>query len=299
MTAPVLAEALGPRAARQVRVASVVAAGLVAAAVAVALVRLADKGQLDAELWRPLTDPPVIGFLLGGLANTLRAAVAAMVASLMWGLVLALGRLSPRAPLRWLAGTYIEFFRSVPLVLLVLFCALGLPLYGLDLRALWYLVLALTIYNGAVLAEILRAGVLALDRGQSEAAASIGLGYWPSLFVVVLPQAARRMVPAIASQLITLLKDTSLGAVIPYEELLRRGRITGEYNRAPLQALFAVAVMYIVVNFTLSRLAGRFETRRRAPTEGEPGALEPELVATVIASAGSQRWRRPPGRRRS
>jgi glutamate transport system permease protein len=126
-----------------------------------------------------------------------------------------------------------------------------------------FLALGLTVYNGAVLGEIFRAGILSLDRGQSEAAFAIGLGYWQAMLLVVIPQAARRMIPAIVSQLVTLLKDTSLGSVIAYEELLRRGRINGEFFHNTLQSLIVVAAMYIVVNFTLSRLARRLEIRQR------------------------------------
>jgi glutamate transport system permease protein len=119
------------------------------------------------------------------------------------------------------------------------------------------------VYNGAVLGEIFRAGILSLDRGQSEAAYSLGMGYWQAMLLVVIPQAARRMIPAIVSQLVTLLKDTSLGAPIAYLELLRRARINGEFFGNPLQSLFVVAVMYIAVNFTLSRVARRLEVRQR------------------------------------
>lgn len=264
MTAIVLAEQLGPKAARRVRLVSVVALVGLGAVVYAGIRRLADNGQLEARLWRPLTEPAVIRFLLGGLVNTVRAAAVAMVASLVWGLVITLARLSPARTARLAAASYVEFFRSVPLVLLVLFCAVGLPVLGLRLSGFWYLVLALTIYNSAVLAEIFRSGVLSVDQGQSEAAAAIGLRHWETLRLVVGPQALRRMVPAIVSQLITLLKDTSLGAVIPYEELLRRGRITGEFSYNLLQSLVAVAVIYIVVNIALGRLVVWIEQRQGA-----------------------------------
>jgi glutamate transport system permease protein len=175
------------------------------------------------------------------------------------------GRLSLTGLVRWSSGAYVEFFRAVPLLLLIFFTARVLPKYGLEnVSALWVLVLALVVYNGAVLGEIFRAGILSLDRGQTEAAYAVGLSYWQAMLLVVVPQAVRRMVPALVSQLITLLKDTSLGFVLPYEELLRRGQLIGEVEpRSLVQGYLVAAVMFIAVNFALSRLARWLEVRQR------------------------------------
>src|SRR4051812_13304248 len=263
MTAPLLADALGPRGRRRVLIVSVLSGLVIAGLVAVAVLRLLDKGQLAASRWEPLTRWSVLRFLLGGLVETLKAASVAMVLAMAVAAPTALARLARTRVVRWPAVAYIEFFRGVPLLLLILFTAFGLPQYGLHLPLFWYLVLALVAYNSAVLAEIFRSGILSLDRGQTEAAFSLGLGYWQAMFSVVIPQAARRMVPAIVSQLVTLLKDTSLGYVIAFEELLRRSRFTGEFFGNPLQAVTFVAVMYIAVNFALSRVAHRLEVRQR------------------------------------
>ncbi len=263
MTAPFVADALGPRGRRLTLVFSIVSAVLLAAATVVAVTRLADRGQLDAERWEPFTQWPVIRFFLLGLVTTLKVAAIAMAGAMVVGALMALARLSRTRPVRWLAAAYVEFFRGVPLVLLVFFAYLGLPRYGIDVSAFAALTAALVIYNGAVMGEIFRAGILSLDRGQSEAAYSLGMGYWQAMMLVVVPQAVRRMIPAIVSQLVTLLKDTSLGAAIGYEELLRRARITGEFFQNTLQALVVAAALYIVVNFTLSRLARRLEARQR------------------------------------
>jgi glutamate transport system permease protein len=211
-----------------------------------------------------------------------------MALAMLVGALLALARLAPSRVLRWPAVAYIEFFRGVPLLLLILFTAFALPSYGVHLAVVWYLVLALAVYNSAVLAEIFRAGILSLDRGQTEAAFSLGLGYWQAMFFVVIPQAARRMIPAIVSQLVTLLKDTSLGYVIAFEELLRRSQSTGEFFGDPLQAVAFVAVMYIAVNFTLSRLAARLEVRqRRRFRAGAISVTGAEDLAVVEARADS------------
>ena len=286
MTAVVLSDALGPRARRRVWIASVVAGVLLLAVIGVAVQRLADKGQLDAAKWRPLTDWAVLRFFLGGLANTLKAAGIAMVLAVPVGAFLALGRLARNGPVRWASGAWVECFRAMPLILMIYFAARGLPQYGIDFDPLWYLVLPLVAYNGAVLAEIFRAGILSLDRGQSEAAYAVGLSYWQAMLLVVVPQAVRRMVPAGVSQLVTLLKDSSLGFVIPFEELLRRGRISGEFYANPLQSLALVAAFYIAVNFALSRTAHRLETRqRRRYRAGSISVSGVEDLATMSAAS--------------
>ena len=231
--------------------------------VVIALQRFASKGQFDADKWRPLTVGGTIRFLWGGLMNTLKAAAVAMVLAMAAGALLALGRLAPNPIVRNVTGTYVELFRGVPLLLLMYFSAHGLPQLGVDMPIFWYVVLALVAYNAAVLGEIFRAGILSLDRGQSEAAFAIGLTYWQAMFFVIIPQAARRMIPALVSQLVTLLKDTSLGFVVTYEEFLRRGEIAGEFGKNLLQTLLVVAVVYLIINLTLSRVARRLEVRQR------------------------------------
>lgn len=289
MTAPVLADALGPRGRRQARVASVVAAAVIALLMVVAVTRLADRGQLASRLWEPFTDPAVQRFLLGGLVNTLKVAAAAMVGALVIGALMALARLTRTALLRVTAGAYVEFFRGVPLYLLIVFCAFGLPRSGIGISLFGGLVLGLTLYNSAILAEVFRAGILSLDRGQSEAAFAVGLGYWPAMLLVVIPQAVRRMVPAIVSQLVTLLKDTSLGVVITYEELLRRTQILGEFYDNILPATIVAAAVYIVINYSLSQVARRLEVRQRRRYQAaaiEVAGLED--LAVVGAQAGEK-----------
>jgi len=278
-----LADALGPRARRRVAVASVVALVVIAGILLVAFRRLADTGQLDADRWKPLTEGAVVRFLLNGLLSTLRVAAVAMVAATLLGVVLALGRLARTTTIRVVTGAYVEFFRAFPLLLLVLFSGLALPKYGVALPVFWYLVLALVVYNSAVLGEIFRAGILSLETGQREAADALGFSYWQGMLIVIIPQAVRRMVPALVSQLVTLLKDTSLGFVIAYPELLRRARNTGEFFQNPLQSFFAAALLYIAVNVTLSRLARRLEIRQRrrygAGAISVPGAEDLTVVA--------------------
>jgi glutamate transport system permease protein len=264
MTAAVLGDALGPRGRRRAFVASV-ASGLVLVFVLIVIVqRLADKGQLAEAKWRPLTQFAILKFLFLGLVATLKVAAVSMSLAVVAGAMLALGRLARNRAVRWVSGAWVEVFRAIPLLLLIYFSARGMPRLGVDLPVFWYLVLGLVLYNSAVLGEIFRAGILSLDKGQSEAAFALGLSYWQTMFLVVIPQAVRRMVPAIVSQLVTLLKDTSLGFILPYEELLRRAQIVGEVPGKPvLQSLSLAAAIYIAVNFTLGRTASRLEVRQR------------------------------------
>lgn len=278
MTAPVIADALGPRGRRWSLVASLLSALVLAGIAWVALDRLGDNGQLDGAKWEPLTEWLVWKYLLLGLVDTVEAAGAAMVLALVSGGLLAMGRLSRALPVRLVSGAYVEFFRGFPLLVLLLFSVYGLRAQGIDISTYQALVLALTIYNGAVLAEVFRAGILSLDRGQREAAVSVGLTEGQAMRLVVLPQAVRRMLPAIVNQLVTLLKDTSLGFFISYPELLRRGQLSGQYDRNLLQSLLVVAALYILVNGVLSQVARRLELRQRRRLRARPitvtGAVE-------------------------
>ena len=287
MTAPVLADALGPRARRRVRIASAFAFVLIAGFLYVAIGRFADRGQLEWSRWELLTEWNVMKFLLLGLVNTLKVAAVSMVLALALGATLAMLRLTTQLPLRWLGGSYVQFFRAIPLLLVIYFSGRGLPKLGFDLGAFWYLVLALVVYNGAVLAEIIRAGILSLDRGQTDAAYALGLGYWETMRYVLLPQALRRMLPALVSQLVVLLKDTSLGFVLPYDELLRRGEQTGTFSQNILQAAIVVAAIYIIVNYSLTRFANWLEARQRRRYQA--GAIDVTGVEDLAALSVTNR----------
>jgi glutamate transport system permease protein len=259
----VLYDAAGPRGRRRILLGSVAGVLLVVAVLGAAVARLAAKGSLDPELWRVLTDGAVQRLIGRGLVATLRAAVVAMALSIAVGAVLAVGRLSRRSWVAGLAGVWVELFRGLPLLLLILFLFLGLPAVGVTISVFWALVAGLTLYNSAVLGEIFRAGILSLPKGQTEAAYAIGLRRGQTLRLILVPQAVRRMLPALISQLVTLLKDTSLGFVIGYAELLRNGRTAVEFlgGRYSIPIYTAIAVVYIAVNASLSFLARWLDRR--------------------------------------
>ncbi len=267
MSDVVLYDVQGPRARRRVLIGSVVATVALLALIALAVQRLNDNGQFAARLYEPFFDeraPQVWGRLRVGLQNTLTAAAYGLVLASLTGVVLAFGRLSQNRLVRLPAVAVIEFFRATPLLLLILAIFLAFPIVvGVRLQPLWALVIALTLYNGAVIAEIIRAGVLAVPSGQTEAASSIGLGRGQTLRIVLLPQAVRIMLPALISQLVVLLKDSSLGFIIAYEELLRVGSRISQNLGNPIQTFAVVAVVFIVINFSLGRLAAWIEGRER------------------------------------
>jgi len=288
--ATVLYDEPGPRARFWIGVGSAVGLALVALVVVVALRRLDAHHQLDRDRWEFVTDPAILRFLGLGLLNTLKAAAVAGALALAIGCLLAVGRHAPRAPVRVVAAGYTYLWLAIPLLLLIYFIGLGLPTLGVDLPLFWFLVLGLTLYNSAVFAEIFRTGLVSLHPGQREAAAALGLGFWQSMRLVQLPQAVRRMVPSLVSQFVVLLKDSSLGFVLPYPELLRRGQITGLFTHSVLQAYVVVAAVYIAVNASLSYLARRIEAGQRRPLAGTPagppGAPGPLVIDAGVGLAG-------------
>ena len=284
----VLFDALGPRGRRRVLAGSIVAGAALCGAAAVVGLRLADNGQFAGDKWAPLFNPSdenfdlLWRFLYGGMRATLAAAGWAMLFSLVLGTMLAVSRISARPWYRWLIVSVIELLRGVPVVMAVFFASRVLPEVGVDLSLRWYLVIGLTAYNAVVIAEIVRSGVAALPRGQTEAAYAIGLTRGATLRLVLLPQAFRIMLPALISQLVVILKDTSLGYFISYEELLRRGNLAVQDLGNPLQLYLLIGALFIAVNAALGRLAVVVERRisrgRRTPT----GVAPPLAVKVAV-----------------
>ncbi|MFC4535587.1 amino acid ABC transporter permease [Sphaerisporangium dianthi] len=265
----------GPRARRRTRIATFVSALALLALAALALRQFAANGQLDAARWQPYATWPMWRYLLGGLWSTVLAAVVSAALAMAGGLLLALGRVSSRRPVRWAAGAYVEVVRTIPALLLVYVVLFALPRYGLDLPLFWKLVVPLSVSNAAAFAEIFRAGILSVERGQGEAGLSVGLTRGQTMRLIVLPQAARRVLPSIVSQSVGLLKDTSLGFVVSYAELLYSGKVLANYNHLLIQTYIVVALVYLVVNASLSKLARTLEARqagaaRRAAATGAP-----------------------------
>jgi glutamate transport system permease protein len=259
--------------------------------------RLGDQGQLAWQRWAPLLDPRdeqfavLWRFLLGGLANTLLAAVLAIAVSMVLGTLLGTLRTICAPWYRWAIVGAIELLRGVPVVIAIFFAARVLPevtrslaqagliAEPLDLPLLWYVVIGLVVYNTVVIAEIIRAGLAAVPRGQGEAAAAIGLTRGQTLRIILLPQAFRIMLPALISQMVVALKDTSLGFIIGFQELLRRANISVQTTRSPIQTLLVIAVIYISINYSLGRLAEHVH-ERTARAGGRQSA--PDLTLLTV-----------------
>jgi len=292
-TSTVLFDVPGPRARRRQRLGTVIGGLVVLALIGLAVWRLGANGQLQPERWAVLFDantgvPQAFGT---ALVNTLKVAAVGMVAATVLGALLAVGRLSDHRWVRVPITLVIEFFRAVPLLILILFCLLYLPVIGLRVGAFGALALGLTLYNMAVLAEIFRAGILSVDRGQREAAFALGMRKSQVMTLVLLPQAVRRMLPVLIAQLVVLLKDSSLGFIVGYFELLRQARSLVEFfafkfgDRYTFQIYVAAGLIYIIVNVLLSSLARYVERRTRRNTK-VTGTAEVELPADVQMGGG-------------
>ena len=280
-----LFDAPGPRARRRHAVLTAVGGVVALGLLVLVLRRMADAQQLQASLWSPfLTGTVWREYLLPGLWGTFRAAVLSVLLAGVFGLVFGIGRLSAHRTVRWVSGVVVEFFRAVPVLIMMIF-AFALyahnQVFDSSLNPLAAVVTGLTLYNGSVLAELVRSGVHGLPRGQTEAGLSIGLTPAQTLRSVQLPQALTAMLPALVGQLVVVLKDSALGYQITYTELLNWSKILGSAYTNTIPAYLVAAVLFITVNYALTRVAGLVERRvarrgGRAPrtTAGEPAVLQ-------------------------
>lgn len=296
MTASVLYDAPGPVTRRNTAIGTAVAIVLLAGVVVLAIVQLAANNQLDPEKWGPIFNPAHRYFvatwsaLAGGLVNTVIGAVLTLVFALAIGTALAIMRISSTPAYRWIVVSFIELFRGLPVVITIYFASRVLPEIGVSLPPLWYLVIGLTAYNCVIIAEIIRSGVAALPRGQSEAALAIGLTRFQVLRIILLPQAFRIMLPALISQLVVIVKDTSLGFVVfGFSEFVRTANVVIQFFggqegiNLPLQMYVAVALVFILANYGLGKLA---EYVQRRMSRAKRAAAEAPDIATVVDVGG-------------
>jgi glutamate transport system permease protein len=266
----VLFDPPGPRGRRRIALVTVLATLVLLGLVALAVWQFARHGQLQGAKWARFGSWPIDNFLLGGLLATLGATAVSAAISMPAGALIALARMSRTRLVRWPAAAFTELFRSLPTLLLIYVFLLALPRVGLNPPTFWKLVIPICLTGSATIAEVFRAGILALDRGQTEAAHSIGMRYWQTMRLIVLPQVIRPLLPLLLVQLINLLKETTLGYTLSYTELLYSGKILAEPNplvpvlrvSAPIQTYLAVAVLYVVLNWLITRLAHAIERRQ-------------------------------------
>ncbi|TCP47329.1 amino acid ABC transporter membrane protein 2 (PAAT family) [Tamaricihabitans halophyticus] len=251
----------GPRQQRRVRIATTVS---LVALVLVGLVvaeKLYYEAQFVSEKWLVFYDLDFIRFLLAGLWVTLQVCAVSLVTSALFGILLALGRLSSVAVFRIPAIGVIEFFRAMPFLLIVFAVMFGLPSVGVSMPAYWQLVVAITVNAGAMFAEVFRAGILAIPRGQREAGLATGLPSRHVFTSVVFPQAVRNTTPALMSQAVRVIKESSLGYIVGVAELLNNARVVSEFTGNFIQAYLAAGVLFVVINTTVSYLGARWADR--------------------------------------
>ncbi|MGW2179818.1 amino acid ABC transporter permease [Streptomyces sp. NPDC001732] len=280
-SATALYDVPGPMARRRHRAYGIVSTALILALLGWIVYLLFDTGQFTSAKWTPFTYKGIQELLLRGLGNTLKAFAYAAVLSLLLGGVLALGRLSDHRIVRWIATLLVEFFRAMPVLVMIFFVFVALKVQPLPA-----LVTGLTLYNGSVLAEVFRTGVNSVERGQREAAYALGMRKTHVMTHVLAPQAVRAMLPAIISQLVVALKDTSLGFLITYEEFLHAGKLIAsnlDYDLPFIPVVMVISPIYIGMCMLLSWFATWVAKReRRNPkmkavqvAPAEPGTLLP------------------------
>jgi glutamate transport system permease protein len=286
----VLFDTPGPRARVRHRLFAVVGLLALLAIVGYVVWRFYDSGQFTARKWEWLQYKQVQQDLVDALVNTLRAFASGAVLALAFGAIFAAGRLSDHRWMRTVSTVVVELFRAIPLLILMFIFYYGLPVLGIKLGVYLSVVLGLMLYNGSVLAEVFRAGILALPRGQSEAAYALGMRKTQVMTFILIPQALRSMAPTIVSQLVVLLKDTALGFLITYEELLHYAQFIGtkgEFSRPFVPTTIVVAAIYITMCLLLTWLANYLQKRERRSTKHiELQGARPEQVALLADATG-------------
>jgi glutamate transport system permease protein len=295
----ILFDAPGPRARVRNAVLSVISVVALLAIAYAIYAALESKDQFAGRLWEPYTQADTwTQFVIPGLLGTLYAAVLGSVLALLFGIVFGLGRLSDHWWIRVPSGAVVEFFRAIPLLILIFFVfqvpptiATGLQRQFPEISPFAAVVIGLMLYNGSVLAEVFRAGIQSIPKGQSEAAYSMGLRKGGVMRLILIPQATTAMMPAIIAQLVVLLKDSALGSIIAFEELLDMGfnQIKNQYGNV-LAAAVVITIIYIAINMSLGYLATRLEQRSRRSRKSSARTLGTGVGAPPAAgmSAGAQ-----------
>ncbi|WTW97749.1 amino acid ABC transporter permease [Streptomycetaceae bacterium NBC_01309] len=290
--ATVLFDAPGPKAKRRNFLIGVAGVGLLLLGLGWIAYRFDQTGQFDRRRWELFEYTRVQNQILDGLWATLKAFALAVVLSLLLGALLAAGRLSEHRAVRWAATAFVTFFRAMPLLILIFFLYLA-PAYldhwpgfleFINDDPIWPLVIGLTLYNGTVQAETMRAGILALPKGQSEAAYAIGLRKSQVMVSILVPQGIRAMLPSIISQMVVTLKDTSLGFMITYPELLYVAKLLGsqqDYGFPFIPVAIVVGAIYILICSLLSVLAVWVERRLSQGRKGRPPQIETPVGGTI------------------
>ncbi len=252
MSASILFDSPGPRTIARHRIYTVVTVLVLLGFIGFVLYRLNETGQLAYDLWEPFLTPDYIRVILvDGLLNTLKMALGAIVLAIVFGLVFGIGKLSEHRFVRLPCWAVVEFFRAVPVLLLMVLCFYMFSIGG-GIDRLWCVIIALAVYNGSVLAEVFRAGVNAVPKGQVEAAYAIGMRKSQVMMTIQLPQAVKIMLPALLSQCVVALKDTSLGYYIAAPGLTAVGKLIYTEFGNQVQTAIVITSIYVAVNLVLT-----------------------------------------------
>lgn len=261
MSSSVLFDEPGPAARWRHRLYAAAFLLVLAGALAYVVWLMNSKGQLEYDMWEYFVTPAYLEVIGEALVDTVLMAVFAIVLAVIFGLVFGVGKLSEHRWLRWPSWLVVEFFRAVPVLLLMVFLFTWLALGNGPLTPFWCVVVALTLYNGSVLAEVFRAGINAVPRGQAEAAYAIGMRKTQVMVHVLLPQAVKMMLPALISQMVVALKDTSLGYYILAPGLTHAYKLISNEGRNHLPTAIVIAAIYVFVNLLLTILATALQRR--------------------------------------
>ena len=286
----VLFDAPGPRARRRNLLLTVLGVILTLVVVWGVYTKMTEAGQLESSLWTPfLGGEAWQSYLVPGVLGTLKATVLSVLLAGVFGLVFGMGRLSHLAAVRWTCGIVVEFFRAVPVLLMMVFAYFGFfaraPWMPAEYAPLAGVVTGLTLYNGAVIAELVRSGVDALPKGQAEAGLSIGLSPQQTLRSIQLPQALTAMLPALVSQLVVVLKDSALGIAVTYQDLLNWAKTLGSAYANTVPAYLVAAALFIVLDYLLMLFARWLERRLKRRGAGPVLGADP-LVVQGLAEPG-------------
>ena len=269
-----LYEAPGPRTKRHILVGTIISSVVLVAIIAWVVMRLYRQGQFSSKYWSFFGKWTTWRFLLEGFAGTMEVALTAGAIALVLGVLFMLGRISKNKAVSTIFRVIINFFRGIPSLLLIYFFFLVLPGYGLKIPSFWMLAIPISLTASGVLAEVFRAGVNAVPKGQVEAALSIGLTDGQVMRKIVLPQAIRYVIPSLISQLVVVVKDTSVAYVVSFPDILQNGRVLISNYDALVSVYFVVAVIYVLINYAINQasiyVARRSGTKIIARTEENP-----------------------------
>jgi glutamate transport system permease protein len=281
MSTSVLFDAPGPRTVRRHRLYTVLTVAVLLGVLALVVIRLNSRDQFAGDKWEVFVTPSYVEFILNGLVDTLQMAAGGILGAMVLGLVLGIGKISDHQWIRTPCWAIVEFFRAVPVLMLMIFFFSIYGIYHGTSGPFWCVVWALSLYNGAVLAEVFRAGLLAVPKGQSEAAYAIGMRKSQVVWIVLLPQAVKIMIPAIISQCVVTLKDTSLGYAIAAPGLTAVARPIYLEFQNHIPVYLVIAALYIAVNLVLTALATWVQKR----FVGEKKVLQVAMVGEQTAEA--------------